>query len=143
MPRNLRVFLCHAVKDKPAVRTLYAFLKSVPWIEPWLDEENLRPAQDWEFEISKAIIDADVIFICLSAASENSEAYFNGAVRRVLRLTGGMPETIQIVLRLDDCAASFELLQKLQRMDYFVPNAQERLLEFLRSRADGLKISIS
>ena len=46
--RKLRVFLCHASDDKPAVRKLYASLKSVPWIDPWLDEENLFPGQDWD-----------------------------------------------------------------------------------------------
>ena len=43
--RKLRLFLCHASDDKPAVRTLYASLKSVPWIDPWLDEENLLPGR--------------------------------------------------------------------------------------------------
>lgn len=37
---SLRASLCHATEDKPAVRKLYASLKSLPWIEPWLDEEN-------------------------------------------------------------------------------------------------------
>ncbi|MBI5933449.1 MAG: hypothetical protein HY867_07040 [Chloroflexi bacterium] len=41
MTRKLRIFLCHATEDKPAARTLYESLKSVPWINPWLDEENL------------------------------------------------------------------------------------------------------
>lgn len=36
--RKLRVFLCHASDDKLAVRKLYASLKSVPWIDPWLEE---------------------------------------------------------------------------------------------------------
>ncbi len=44
--RRLRVFLCHASDNKPAARTLYASLKSLPWIDPWLDEENLLPGQD-------------------------------------------------------------------------------------------------
>ena len=34
MSRKLRVFLCHASDDKPAARTLYASLKSIPWIDP-------------------------------------------------------------------------------------------------------------
>jgi hypothetical protein len=45
--KKLRVFLCHASQDKPAVRKLYASLKSEPWIDPWLDEENLLLGQDW------------------------------------------------------------------------------------------------
>ncbi|HMN01019.1 MAG TPA: hypothetical protein PKC99_18610 [Anaerolineales bacterium] len=46
--RKLRVFLCHASDDKLAVRKLYASLKSVPWIDPWLPsgEENLLPGQN-------------------------------------------------------------------------------------------------
>jgi hypothetical protein len=56
--RKLRVFLCHATEDKPAVpqgddmRTLYASLKSVPWIDPWLDEENLLLGEDWKLRRS-------------------------------------------------------------------------------------------
>jgi len=46
--RKLRLFLCHASDDKPAVRTLYASHKSVPWIDLWLDEENLLPGQDFD-----------------------------------------------------------------------------------------------
>ncbi|MFZ5910497.1 MAG: TIR domain-containing protein [Chloroflexota bacterium] len=41
--RKLRVFLCHASHDKPAVRELYQRLKAEGWIDPWLDEENLFP----------------------------------------------------------------------------------------------------
>jgi len=48
--RKLRLFLCHASDDKPAVRTLYTSLKSLPWIDPWLDEENILPGQDWNLQ---------------------------------------------------------------------------------------------
>jgi len=50
MNRPLRVFLCHSSADKPAVRELYQKLRAVPqgddkpWIEPWLDDEELCPA---------------------------------------------------------------------------------------------------
>lgn len=49
--RKLRVFLCHSSGDKPAVRYLYYRLCEEN-IEPWLDEENLLPGQDWIEEIS-------------------------------------------------------------------------------------------
>ncbi|MEK6752410.1 MAG: toll/interleukin-1 receptor domain-containing protein, partial [Chloroflexota bacterium] len=48
--RPLRVFLCHSSNDKPAVRELYQKLRAEPWIEPWLDEEELYPGQDWNME---------------------------------------------------------------------------------------------
>ena len=61
--RKLRVFpsagsghrLYHASQDKPIVRELYQRLLAEGWIDPWLDEENLLPGQDWEMEIEKAI----------------------------------------------------------------------------------------
>ena len=39
--RKLRVFLYHALQDKPVVRELYHRLLAEGWIDPWLDEEKL------------------------------------------------------------------------------------------------------
>ncbi|MCP4658931.1 MAG: TIR domain-containing protein, partial [bacterium] len=49
-PELLRVFLCHATEDKPAVRALYQRLKNAG-VSAWLDEEDLLPGQDWRLEI--------------------------------------------------------------------------------------------
>ena len=49
-----RIFLCHASHDKPAVLALYRRLKK-DGFEPWLDEEDLIPGQDWETAIRKAV----------------------------------------------------------------------------------------
>lgn len=142
--RKLRVFLCHASDDKPAVRKLYASLKSLPWIDPWLDEENLLPGQDFDLEIYKATRDADAIIICLSKVSVTKEGYLNKEIRHALDIAEEKPEgTIYVIpLRLDDCTPSFERLKKLQWADYFTPNAHERLLKSLRLRADALKIGV-
>jgi hypothetical protein len=49
--RPLRVFLCHSSNDKPAVRELYKKLRAEPWIQPWLDEEELYLEQKWNMDI--------------------------------------------------------------------------------------------
>ena len=133
--RKLRLFLCHASDDKPAVRTLYASLKSLPWIDPWLDEENLLPGQDFDLEIYKATRDADAIIICLSKVSVAKEGYVNKEIRRALDIADEKPEgAIYVIpLRLDDCIPSFERLKKLQWVDYFTPNAHEGSLPFKSS----------
>ena len=82
--RPLRVFLCHSSNDKPAVRELYQKLRAEPWIQPWLDEENLLPGQDFDFEIYKATRDADAIIICLSKVSVAKEGYVNKEIRHAL-----------------------------------------------------------
>jgi formylglycine-generating enzyme required for sulfatase activity len=144
MPRPLRVFLCHASQDKPAVRELYNALNAESWIDPWLDEENLLPGQDFDLEIYRAARDADAIIICLSKISVAKEGYVNKEIRRALDVADEKPEgAIYVIpLRLDDCDPSFERLKKLHWVDYFTPNAHGKLIRSLRARAGALKIEI-
>jgi len=65
LPRRLKVFLCHASGDKPAVRELYHRLRGAGY-DPWLDEEKLLPGQEWELEIPRAVRSSDAVVICLS-----------------------------------------------------------------------------
>jgi formylglycine-generating enzyme required for sulfatase activity len=145
MQRKLRVFLCHASQDKPAVRELYKRLKSEDWIDPWLDEENLIGGQDFDLEIYKATREADAIIICLSKISVAKEGYVNKEIRRALDIAQEKLEgaIYLIPLRLDDCTPSFEQLKKLQWVDYFTSNAHERLIKSLRARVDALKIGMA
>jgi hypothetical protein len=72
--RPLRVFLCHSAEDKAAVRVLYHRLKS-SGIEPWFDEFDLLPGQEWDREIGNAVRSSDAVLICLSSASVNKTGY--------------------------------------------------------------------
>jgi formylglycine-generating enzyme required for sulfatase activity len=140
MTRPLSVFLCHASQDKPVVRELYKKLIAEKWIDPWLDEENLLPGQDFDFEIDRAIHDADAIIICLSSLSVVKEGYVNKEIRRALDVADEKPEgAIYVIpLRLDECEPSFSRLKKLHWSDYFAPNAHEKLIKSLRLRANAL-----
>jgi formylglycine-generating enzyme required for sulfatase activity len=142
MTRPVCVFLCHASQDKPPVRELYKRLASEKWIDPWLDEENLLPGQDFDLEIDKATRDSDAIIICLSKVSVAKEGYVNKEIRRALDIAQEKTEgAIYVIpLRLDECTPSFERLKQLHWADYFTPNAHERLLKSLRARASALKI---
>jgi formylglycine-generating enzyme required for sulfatase activity len=145
MSRTLRVFLCHASEDKPAVRELYKNLAAESWIEPWLDAESLLPGQDFDLEIYRATRDADAIIICLSKISVAKEGYVNKEIRRALDIAQEKLEgAIYVIpLRLDDCKPSFERLKQLHWVDYFTPNAHEKLVKSLRARADVLKIEVT
>ncbi len=61
--KSLKVFLCHATGDKPAVRALYKRLKA-DGVDAWLDEEKLLPGQKWQDEISKAVKESEIVIIC-------------------------------------------------------------------------------
>lgn len=139
--RPLNVFLCHASQDKPTVRKLYNQLKSQAWIEPWLDEENLIPGQDWDLKISRALRETDAIIVCLSRASVSKEGYIQKEIKRALDIYDEKPEeTIYIIpLRLDDCEVP-PRLKRIHWVDYFDKKYKEKLLHALEIRAKSLKI---
>lgn len=143
MSRKLRVFLCHATEDRPATRELYQKLAAEPWIQPWMDTEDLLPGQDFDLEIYKTLRDSDAILICLSQISVTKSGYLNKEIRRALDAADEKPEgAIYIIpVKFDDCTPSFEKLKKYQWVNYYEPGSHEKLLKSLRMRAEVLKIT--
>ncbi len=144
--RPLRVFLCHSSNDKPAVRELYQKLRAKPWIQPWLDEEELYPGQDWNMEIEKAVEAADAIIVCLTKGSITKEGYVQRELRIVLDFADYKPEgTLYIIpVRLEECEPP-RRLRPWQYADYFEGNrerALQRLLVSLKRRADSLDLKL-
>src|SRR4030095_10073583 len=141
--RKLKVFLCHASQDKPAVRELYARLNSETWIDPWLDEEMLLPGMDWDLEIQKALRDADLIVVCLSSESVAKEGYVQREFRRALSYAEEKPDgTIYIIpLRLNECVLPTRFRQ-WQWIDYFESRSHDRLFRSLRLRAEKLGVFV-
>src|SRR6266851_5867205 len=90
--RPLQVFLCHSSSDKQAVRKLQSQLRAAGF-EPWLDEENLLPGQDWEREIKRAVRTSDVVLVCLSK-SINKAGYLQREIRDVLDVADEQPEGV-------------------------------------------------
>jgi hypothetical protein len=139
LPRQLKVFLCHASGDKPAVRNLYHRLRS-DGIAPWLAEEDLLPGQDWRLEIPKVVRSSDVIIICLSSRAVTKAGYFQREVKHALDVAGEQPEgaIFLIPLRLEECKVP-ESLGRWQWVDLFQETGYERLLRALRERAEHLQ----
>jgi TIR domain len=137
-PRRLRVFLCHASGDKPAVRKLYERLRR-GGVQPWLDEEDLLPGQDWEAEIRKAVRDSDVVLVCLSPGAITKKGFVQKEIKFALDSADEQPEgTIFIVpLKFEECEVP-ERLRRWQWVEFFRANGYERLLRALRARVQSL-----
>jgi len=141
---RLRVFLSHASSDKPAVRDLYRRLSSVKWIDPWLDEENLFPGQDWSMEIRKAIESAHAVIVCLSRNSITGEGYIQKELQFTLELALERPDGQSFILplRLDDCEIPHRI-RMWQYADYFPKERRDKtfkkLLRSLLIRKESLK----
>jgi len=141
--RELRVFLCHSLDDKPAVRDLHKALKLYNGIQPWLDEIDLLPGQDWDLEIRKAVKRADIVLVCLSLSSITKRGYIQKEIKYALDVADEQPEgsIFLIPLRLEECVAP-DRLRNRQWVDYFSPTGHEQLMSALRSRAKEIGVTI-
>ena len=100
-----RIFLCHASEDKPQVREIYQRLKALGF-EPWLDEEQILPGQDWDYEIEMALEQSDFVLVFLSERSVGKIGYVQREFRWAMYRSEEMPEGYihTIPVKLDDCA---------------------------------------
>src|SRR5215210_993778 len=140
--RLLRVFLCHSSQDKPVVRDLYGQLLA-DGIEPWFDEEDLLPGQDWHLEITKAIRTSDIVLVCISQNSTSKVGYIQKEIRYILDLADEQPEGTMFVipLKLDQCEVP-ERLRKWQWVSRADPRWYERLMGALQQRAQFLNLAV-
>jgi len=138
--RRLKVFLAHASSDKPAVRNLHKRLR-LDECDPWLDEENLLPGQDWEYEIQNAVRTSDIFIACLSRSSITKTGYVQKEIKIALDVADSLPEnTLYIIpLKLEECNVPQRLL-KWQYVNFFVEGGYIRLLKSLQLRAEQLGI---
>lgn len=130
--RASRVFLCYAHQDRETIHKLYERLVR-DGIQVWLDVERLRPGQDWEREIRKAILKSKVIIVCLSREFNKRRGYRHEELKiaseKAKFLSSG--EIFIIPVRLEKCDMP-ESLQHLQRVDLFEASEYKRLIQALR-----------
>ena len=140
--RQLRVFLCHASADKPAVRAIYHRLKA-DGFAPWLDEENLLPGQDWQEEIPTAVRACDVVLVFLSHVSISKEGYLQREIRDVIFVEEEKPEgTIFIIpVRLQEVVVP-RRLSRWQYADLFQEDGYGLLTGALKARASALGLAV-
>jgi hypothetical protein len=131
--------LCHSSDDKPAVRDLYERLHSNGF-DPWLDEKNLLPGQNWSAEITQAVRASDVVIVCLSPASLTKEGYVQKEIMHALDVADEKPPgTIFLIpARLEPCEVP-ERFSGWQWVDLFDPRGYERLVASLRARQSQLR----
>jgi hypothetical protein len=134
----LRIFLCHSSGDKPAVRRLYSHLLSEGF-EPWFDEEDLLPGQDWESLIRREVRRSDIVVVCLSRSSVNRRGFVQKEIGYVLDAAEEQPPGAAYVipLKLEECEIP-DRLARWQWVRYFEERGHDRLLKALRRREGEL-----
>jgi hypothetical protein len=132
-----KIFLAHAVEDKPRVREIYSALQR-RGLDPWLDEIDLVPGQNWQLEIQKAIRESGVFVACLSRLSVSKQGYVQREFRIALNVYAEKPpgSIYLIPLKIDDCEVpELQLpqlginLRDIQWLDYWRTDGFERLVK--------------
>ena len=135
-PRErLRVFLCHSSKDKSQVYDLYRRLRDEGF-QPWLNEEDLLPGQDWKTEIQKAVRASHAVIVCLSHNSVSEPGFMQKEILYALEVAEEQPPGRLFILpvRLEEC----EIPQRLNAKHYanlFAEGGYARLVKSLRACA--------
>ncbi|HEX2207835.1 MAG TPA: TIR domain-containing protein [Longimicrobium sp.] len=135
---KLKVFICHASSDKPAARELYQRLKAEGF-EPWLDEEDLLPGQNWKRVIPRAVAESHVVVVCLSNTAVTKQGFVQKEIGYALDVASEQPEdTIFIIpVRLEECGVPGRL-SEWHWVNLYEPRGYEHLLRALRHRAESL-----
>ena len=132
-PNNTKplIFLCHAKEDIDHARSCYDHLKEAGF-DPWLDEKNILPGQNWNLEIQKAMDQADFALILLSKGSIKKRGFLNKEILWALDKQKEMLEDdiFVIPIKLDGCQLP-RSLSSFQAVDLFGSNGMERLIETL------------
>ncbi|HSE17585.1 MAG TPA: toll/interleukin-1 receptor domain-containing protein [Pyrinomonadaceae bacterium] len=144
-----RVFLAHASEDKNVVRELYGRLKSSGF-EPWLDEIDILPGQNWRIEVPKAIRESNIFIACFSRQSVKKHGYVQKEFRLALTTYAEKPagSIFLIPLRLDECdLPELEIpefgvkLADIQWVDYWKSDGFDALVKSIRRANFGYEHS--
>jgi hypothetical protein len=129
-----RIFLCHATEDKAQVHEVYHRLRGIDGFEPWLDEEDLLPGQNWTREIPRVLQKSDFILIFLSRNSVAKRGYVQREMKLALDALQELPEgTIHTIpVRIDDCDVP-EDFQSYQWANLFAPNGFDHIVRAIRT----------
>src|SRR5215217_2508719 len=129
-----RIFLCHASEDKAQVCEVYHRLCAIEGFEPWLDEEDLLPGQEWAREIPRALQASDFILIFLSRISVAKRGYVQREMKLALDAWQELPEGAihTIPVRLDDCDVP-EQFRRYHWANLFDPNGFDRIVRAIRA----------
>jgi len=127
-----QIFLTYAHRDKKAVLKLHDWLIRNR-IKVWLDEQELLPGQNWQYEIRQAILRSDIVMVCLSRQFNKQGGFRHEELKIVLEKAGSIPEgeIFLIPVRLEECRV-LEPLSRWQYVDLFEADGYKRLLVTLR-----------
>jgi hypothetical protein len=118
--RRTQVFIGYAKEDRAEARKLYRSLKDHGF-EPWMDEQNLLPGQNWPRAIERAIEVSDYVLTCFSNRSVGKRGFFQAELRYALDVAALVPldAVFLVPIRLTECNVPLQIARHTQYIDLF------------------------
>jgi hypothetical protein len=112
-------------------------------VQPWLDEEDLLPGQNWQQEIRQTVDLVDVVIVFLSRQSMSRRGFVHKEISFALDIADEQPTGTIFVIpaKLEACEVP-ERLRKWHWVNLFEDRGYEKLMRALRHRARELGIII-
>jgi TIR domain len=135
---RLKVFVSYAIEDRGKVQELVSKLKRGGF-DPWFDKADIKPGQDWEIEIQRAMLQSHAILLCLSPRSVKKEGFVQKELGIAREIAQRHPEgTIFLIpVKLEEVEVP-QSLRKLQWTSLFERGGYSKLVSSLRSRVEEL-----
>lgn len=118
--RKEKIFLSYAHYDIDLAKKIYADLKKYN-LYVWFDEERIKPGQNREIEIEKAMRSSRFFIFLLSSNSVSKRDYVQKELKIAFELSMEFPEDSIFIIpvRIEECRLLFGKLQKLHSIDLF------------------------
>jgi len=131
------IFISYATEDYLRVADLVRKLNDAGF-STWLDKADLKPGQQWELEIERAIRDCRIFIACLSNSAINKRGHVQSELKQAMKAWERVPEgqVFMVPVRLEECDIPHSL-EKFHCADMFQGNGTTLLIESLRRILDA------
>lgn len=138
-----QVFLSYASPDRAAVRDFYEHLVRAG-ISTWMDCYCLRPGQNWDFEISRALSRSAIVVVFVSKNSIDRRGFLQREISFVLdrHREKLVDDVYAIPVLLDSGASMPEQLQKFQYIRADEPGCKDDIVASINHQFEKMGASI-
>jgi hypothetical protein len=138
------VFISYASPDRDEVLP-YAKHLLASGLSTWMDVDQIKPGQDWDFEIRKALDRASVIVVFLSSTSVSRRGYAQREIKLALKRheESLLSDAFLIPVLLDQDHQVPEQLQSIQHIKSWEGDPFAKLVEAVSLQFESLGTEVS